>query len=634
MACILFNIIILVIHNAVTIIFQLQNWQIVLLDAIITFPHVCPTTVGKTYICPTAIEMAYYINPYHLRLLRALAIYVYHGRYPISGHPGAKSIYEQAKAALDKSTRKEFSKDIHSFQTYLDSKITGHDIGTSTQQRLDIIFGEKPGTRARIREEYKHCLIKVFNTICCLKDAKINIPESRFPLYNDWVDFEKTEQVPLEISTDLGKPENFKAYGYYTEGTSKEKEIAKKIESAVKDRVNVIFNNLNNKSQPESEKKGSNKTTQRASMRKEAPGAGTFFGQFVCFRSSTNGRFIHIYPITISKDNTVSIKKLKSYKDKLNKYKSSTHFMEKGICISLSEDRYLIQVYKDHLPSETGLRQEILSLSIFEIDKKKMEYRGFRLGYDWKTQAPKLSVTRFYLVSIEEIENRLAGDPGYNKRLKNTFFDKLPFDIKVNSKAYKTIPFHPEMRFLPMRLGGVFDNAMTFYDGGNNDDLSLPDFAMLRIFFNAAKGAIAKPKIELSKDDYKLAAEYLTKSIEHGLTGHIKNITEYNKIHKKDKHKETNNYSDEILQRLFNDIINGVDKLTKHKIESWKDEFLELRRRYDETKNYSKSSDINIPLKKRETNYLYRVANEGGKEDDILTKILNKIFDYKSANNK
>lgn len=588
-----------------------------------------------------------HIHPYYQRLLRATAIKIFWGIYPTSKKPNAKNIHRKVKGAYEEiNNNSEYMhvRESPVFREYIEL-ISISDIGKAPQSKFDILLGEGADIKSNLSEKGKNELIRCLNALCCLDEAAFEIRQDKFPLYKNWQEFEKRNPIPEHIDNMITG--DLKPFGFLRESTFVSKQnAANEIESAVQKAITLNFKNLaddpdlldknhvDNLNIPSSNLQDSNTenldvgTKQIHKQNETSSNRSDVAERFVCFRSSTNGRFIHVYPVTIYQNQDVLIKKLKTYKNKYNGYKDSPVFEESGKCISLSSNRRLIQIFKEPQTKVKGADKEIASLSIFENDEEKKEYRGFRLGYDWKTKAAKLSVTRFYLISVEELENRLTETSKNSESLKDIFLNKLPFDIKVNSRAYSSIPFHPEMRFLPMRLGGVFDNAMTFYDGGNNEDLALPDFAMLRVFFNAAKGALAKPKNKLVKEDYKLAAEYLTKSIEHGLTGHIRNISEYNEIHGKDQHKETNTYSYEILRTLFNGIVGGVDKLAKPKIESWNDEFLKLRRRFDETKNYSESSDINTPKLKQELNYLYRVAKEGVKEDKMLTVILNKIFKY------
>ncbi|MBK6700678.1 MAG: hypothetical protein IPG55_12430 [Saprospiraceae bacterium] len=577
-----------------------------------------------------------HIHPYHQRLLRAIAIRVYHGVYPLSGIPMAIDIHKLVIGALN-SGGKEFARKEKLFVDYLTIEVDrSKNIGGKPQNRFDILFGEGKTIRTNVIG-IGNDLIKCLNAICCLTKVENYLPTNRFPLYNSYYSFTNENPIPTSVSKVLVDEKKVRPFGFYNKSLNKvEKNIANEIERAVEVRTEVIFKSLSTGSTFIKHKKASPKRINISKVKLEEkkidpensmkPFIDSENEEFVCFRSSTNGRFIHVYLVKILDSVNVQIKKLSVIKDKLDNYKGTTTIEETGVCIPLSAGRRLIQVYKNDSVKDLNGNREISSLSIFELDKRKREYRGFRLGYDWKT-APKLSVTRFYLISMKEIEKRNLKIGEMKNSMKTMLLNKLPFDIKVNHRSFTSIPFHPMLRYLPMRLGGVFDNAMTFYDGGNNDTLTLPDFSMLKIFYNAAKGAIAKPKDELDRADFSLAAEYLTKSIEHGLTGHIYNIEVHNKKYRT-KHKDTKYFTFDIVYNLFSQITNGVEEVTGSAEESWKDEFSELRRRFDETKNYSDSSVLVDNEKSKETNWIYRVNKKGGIEDEELTNLLKSLFDY------
>lgn len=490
-------------------------------------------------------------------------------------------------------------------------------IGADKKNKVDKYLGQGPKVNICFGKHLLNDFVSIFNKLSELKGF-------RSPYFN-WTDFENKESVhiPAIIASGTGaefKLEEGKPFGYYL---NNEPEIARQIEEAVIKRLNKIYGELATlpaiENEPAVQGTGNSVAVDPVS-------------KFICFRSSTNGRFIHIYRVEIDTSNNVHIWKLHSNKDKKDNYRSSRLFEEKGECIPLSSGRKLIQI-ANGAPD----KKEISSLSIFEEDDQNIEYRGFRLGYNWNEKSRQLSVTRFYLISHEKLEQRfqqaaekVKSEEKKKEKTLETFLNKLPCDIKVGSRAYNLIPFLPDRRFLPMRLGGVFDNTMTFYDGGSENEGILPDFPMLKVFFFAAKGALDdEGKKRIKKEDYKLAAEYLTKSLEHGLTGHIRNIEKHNEEHTKIKHKETDDFNLPNLKKLFDKIVEGIEKTRGSSGESWADEFLELRRRYDSTEDFSESSKIEQTDKKKiEKNWLYRRERIGGHEDQELTELLTDIFGY------
>jgi len=109
-----------------------------------------------------------------------------------------------------------------------------------------------------------------------------------------------------------------------------------------------------------------------------------------------------------------------------------------------------------------------------------------------------------------------------------------------------------------MRLGGIYDNAMKFFDA-KHDEPKGPSIKLGDVFYNAAEALIEKKF--LRPDDYILAAKYLIESAEHASES---DFHEANDITDNSKH-----YTSLInkLKKIVNETNNGELKTLLESLE-------------------------------------------------------------------
>jgi hypothetical protein len=218
-------------------------------------------------------------------------------------------------------------------------------------------------------------------------------------------------------------------------------------------------------------------------------------GDYICLRTSSDGRFIHIYQLHINQKGIVTSNELDTSSNPLAQLQEVKSFW--GIIDSFDENKFSI---------ELGVETRHPFLYMFEKEGEQNEYRGFCLGFEFgNTNKP--SATRCLLLSGKQFPELLVS---------------CPLDIEVNSSAFMNLPLNDENKYLPMRLGGEYDNAMRFFDAGENKENG-PEIKLGDVFFYAAKGLIEKESPSIS--DYELSVKYLIKSAEHAYRGNFGNIS-------------------------------------------------------------------------------------------------------------